>query len=35
LAAEDETVRKEAKEDGFRKVHYGFAVNAETLASKV
>jgi hypothetical protein len=35
LAAEDEAVWKETKEDGFRKVHYSFAVNAETFSPKV
>ena len=35
LATEDEAVRKETKEDGFRQVHYSFAVNAETLSSEV
>jgi hypothetical protein len=35
LATEDETVRKEAEKDGFREVHYGFAVNAETLPPEV
>jgi hypothetical protein len=35
LAAEDEAVWKETKEDGFRQVHYSFAVNAETLSSEV
>jgi hypothetical protein len=35
LAAEDEAVWKETEEDGFRQVHYSFAVNAETLSSKV
>jgi hypothetical protein len=35
LAAEDESVGKETKEDRFGQVHYSFAVNAETLPSKV
>jgi hypothetical protein len=35
LAAEDEAIWKETKEDGFREVHYGFAVNAETLSPQV
>jgi len=35
LATEDETVRKETEKDGFRKVHYRFTVNAETLSSEV
>jgi hypothetical protein len=35
LAAEDETVWKETKQDGFWKVHYGFAVDIETSSSKV
>jgi hypothetical protein len=35
LATEDESVRKETKEDRFRKVHDSFAVNAETLPSEV
>ena len=35
LAAEDESVGKETKEDRFGQVHNSFAVNAETLPSKV
>jgi hypothetical protein len=35
LAAEDEAVRKETEEDGFRQVHNSFAVNAETLSPEV
>ncbi len=35
LTAKDEAVRKETEEDGFREVHYSFAVNAETLSSEV